>query len=117
MEPAKVVATPSREPFPAESFPASDENSFPLAAELDTDPRVEYIGRVRVSIAGPYRPWARLYRLPDLRLVWVIRLWDRHCAVRRLTSTDTLLEYARMHRMPALAARIRSLQRRGRSDV
>jgi hypothetical protein len=109
MEPSEALATPSGQPLP-------DETSFPTPEELDSDPRVTYVGRVRVPIAGPYRPWARLYRLPDLRLVWVIRLWEHHSAVRRLTSTGTLLEYARIHRMPKLAVRIQSLQRRGRSD-
>jgi hypothetical protein len=115
MEPSEAVSTSFREPVPAEPLSPLDEPV--LQAEWDTDPRVEYVGRVRLPIAGPYRPWARLYRLPDRRLVWIVRLWDQHRAVRRVTSTPALLEFARRNRLPAVAARVRSLDRRGRSGV
>jgi hypothetical protein len=115
MEPFEESSTPWSQPVPAEPLPWLDESAFPIPSELDTDPRVEYVGRVRVPIAGPYRPWARLYRLPDRRRVWVVRLWDRDRAVRRVASTIVLLEFARLNRLPALATRVRSLDRRGRS--
>jgi hypothetical protein len=117
MEPSEVLSTSSRQPIPCETFPELDETTYPNPAEFDTDPRVRYLGRVRLPIAGPYRPWARLYRLPDGRHVWVLRLWDRTHAVRRLASTSTLLEFARRNQLPRVAARIRSLDRRGRGGV
>jgi hypothetical protein len=116
----KSVEDPSttwRQPVPAESLAWLDETVDPIPEDLDTDPRIEYVGRVRVPIAGPYRPWARLYRLPDGRSVWIVRLWDRHQAVRRVASTSTLLAFARLSQLPALAARIGALDRRGRSGV
>ncbi len=116
MEPSEALSTSSRQPVPAEPLRWLDETTLAFPGDLDTDSRVEYVGRVRVPIAGPYRPWARLYRLPDLRRVWVVRLWDRQCAVRRMTSTAILLEFARLNRFPALAARVRWLDRLGRSD-
>jgi len=117
MEPTVALSTASRQPVPAEPLRWLDETAYPIPEELDTDPRVEYVGRLRVPIAGPYRPWARLYRLPDLRLVWVVRLWDRYRAVRRVASTPALLEFARLNRLPAVAARVRTLDRRGRSGA
>jgi hypothetical protein len=117
MQPSEAVSTPFRQPIPAEPLPWLDETTFPAPEELDTDPRVAYVGRVRLPIAGPYRPWARLYRLPDQRLVWVVRLWDRDRVVRRVASTPVLLQFARLNRLPALASRLRSLNRRGRSGV
>jgi hypothetical protein len=117
MEPVEDLSTTWRQPVPAEPLPWLDETVCPVPEELDTDPRIEYVGRVRVPIAGPYRPWARLYRLPDGRSVWIVRLWDRHQAVRRIASTSTLLAFARLNQLPALAARIRALVRRGRSGA
>ena len=117
MEPSEALSTAIRQPVPAEPLRWLDGTAFPAPEELDTDPCVTYVGRVRLPIAGPYRPWARLYRLPDLRLVWVVRLWDQGRAVRRVTSTPVLLEFARLNRLPALASRVRSLNRRGRSSA
>jgi hypothetical protein len=115
MEASGAPTTSLRQPIPAEPLRWLDETTHPVAEAFDTDPRVEYIGRVRVPIAGPYRPWARLYRLPDGRRLWVVRLWDCHRAVRRIASTFALLEFARLNRFPALSARVRSLDGQGRS--
>lgn len=117
MEAPRALSTPESQPFLAELFAARCEIPIPLSAELDTDPRVVYVGRLRVPIAGPYRPWARLYRLPDDRRVWVVRLWECDRVVRRLLPTSALLEYARLNRLADLARRVRSLDRRGRSDA
>jgi hypothetical protein len=117
METSGVLSTAPRQPIPAEPFPALDHGAVPIPEHVETDSRVEYVGRLRVPVAGPYRPWARLYRLPDLRLVWVLRLWDRDRAVRRVTSTLALLEFAQLNGLRALAARVRSLDRRGRSGA
>lgn len=115
MEPSEALLTPSRQPVPSQPLRWLGETALSVPGDLDSDPRVRYVGRVRVPIAGPYRPWARLYRLPDQRRVWVVRLWDRHHAVRRLVSTAVLLEFARLNQLPGLAVRIRWLDRRGRS--
>ncbi|MFZ0830857.1 MAG: hypothetical protein WCB18_07075 [Thermoplasmata archaeon] len=117
MEPSAVLSTASRQPVPVEPLRWLDDAADPISQDFETHPQVDYIGRVRVPIAGPYRPWARLYRLPDLRLVWTVRLWDRTRAVRRVTSTPVLLEFARVNRLPTLASRVRSLDLRGRSDA
>jgi hypothetical protein len=117
MEPVEDLSTTWRQPVPAESIPWLDETVCPIPDDLDSDPRIKYVGRVRVPIAGPYRPWARLYRLPDGRSVWIVRLWDRYYAVRRVASTSTLLAFARLNRLPTLAARIKTLDRKGRRAV
>jgi hypothetical protein len=117
MEPSEVLSTPSRQPVPVEPLRWLDDASGPIPEPLETHPQVAYIGRVRIPIAGPYRPWARLYRLPDLRLVWIVRLWDRTRAVRRVTSTSALLEFAQVNGLWELATRVRSLDHRGRSDA
>ena len=115
MEPPEGLQTPRRQPVPIEPLRWLDETVDRIPGPVHPSLGIEYVGRVRLPIAGPYRPWARLYRLPDLRRVWVVRLWDRYEAVRRVASTPALLEFARVNRLPALAARIRSLDRRGRN--
>ena len=114
MEPSEVLSTTPSQPVPAEPLRWLETDSLPRPDELDDISRIDYIGRLRLPIAGPYHPWARLYRLPDRRLVWVVRLWEGDRAVRRVTSTSTLLEFARLNRLPAVAGRVRSLDRRGR---
>jgi hypothetical protein len=117
MKSVEDLSTTWRQPVPAEFLPGFDESVGPIPEDFDADPRIEYVGRVRLPIAGPYRPWARLYRLPDGRSVWIVRLWEQHLAVRRVASTSTLLAFARLNQLPVLAARIRALDRRGRSGV
>jgi hypothetical protein len=117
MKPVEDLSTTWRQSIPAESLPWLDATAYPTPDDLDTDSRIEYVGRVRVPIAGPYRPWARLYRLPDGRSIWVVRLWDQTRPVRRVASTSTLLAFARLNQLPALAARIRALDRRGRGTA
>lgn len=115
MEPAEVLSTSSRQPVLVEPLRWLHNLAGTAPIDLETDPQVEYLGRVRLPLAGPYRPWARLYRLPDRRLVWVIRLWDQSRAVRRVTSTAVLLHFARVNRLPGLAARVQSLDPSRRS--
>lgn len=117
MEPAEALSTTARQPVPAEPLHWLGSHARAVPAAFEIDPRVEYVGRVRVPVAGPYRPWARLYRLPDFRLVWTVRLWDRNRAVRRVTSTAALLQFARVNRLPALTVRILALDRRGRGTL
>ncbi|MGB7125030.1 MAG: hypothetical protein WBE40_09295, partial [Thermoplasmata archaeon] len=51
---------------------------------------VRKIGELRLPIAGPYRPRARLYLFPDGRLLWHVRLWEYDRAVSHLVRTETL---------------------------
>lgn len=117
MQQTEVLSTASSQPVPHEPTdePLALARSF--AREWTNPLGAVYIGRLRIPLAGPYRPWARLYRLPDRRLVWVIRLWDRDHANRHVTTTSTLLAFARRSRLPALAARIRWLDLQGRSGA
>ena len=72
-------------------------------------PRVRRIGELRLPIAGPYRPRARLYRYPDGRLLWLVRLWEYDRAVPHLVPTTVLREFARLNRLPRLRAEIDAL--------
>jgi len=65
-------------------------------------------------MAGPYRPRARLYRYPDGRLLWLVRLWEYDRAVPHLVSTDTLREFARINRLPLVRAEVDALVERAR---
>lgn len=114
MKELSAATTPPSQPIRAEPLAARLDLGLPTGEDLEASPPVAYVGRLRVPIAGPYRPWARLYRLPDRRLVWVVRLWDRDRAVRRVLSTRVLLEFARLNGYHALSSRVRRLDRRGR---
>ncbi|HYK93893.1 MAG TPA: hypothetical protein VEY07_07630 [Thermoplasmata archaeon] len=78
--------------------------------------RVRPIGRMRVPLAGPYCPWATLYRFPDGRLLWRIRLWEVDGPVRRLVPTATLLAYARSSGLRQLERGIDDLMARARGS-
>ena len=78
-----------------------------------TNPSVRCIGELRLPLAGPYRPWARLYLYPDGRLLWRIRLWELYGPVAHLVGTGTLRTFARVNRMPALLDEIEALYARG----
>ncbi len=71
--------------------------------------RVRAIGRLRLPIAGPYRPWATLYRFPDGRLLWLVRLWETDRPVRRLLPTSTLRAFAEINRLSVVRAAIDAL--------
>jgi len=71
--------------------------------------RVLLIGELRLPIAGPYRPRARLYRYPDGRLLWLVRLWESDRAVPHLVSTAVLREFARVNRLPEVRAEVDAL--------
>ncbi len=102
--------TPTWEPVP---FAIADHASRSGTAPRSGAPyRVVRVGRLRVPIAGAYQPWATLYRLPDGRELWCLRLWEGDHPVRRTLGTSTLLEYARRSRLRQLEAEI--LELRGR---
>jgi len=99
----RIVVTTPREPVPEPTFP---------------DPRatkVRKIGELRLPLAGPYRPRARLYRYPDGRLLWLVRLWEYDRAVPHLVSTATLREFARVNRLPRVRAEVDHLVERATS--
>ena len=64
---------------------------------------------MRLPLAGPYRPRARLAQLPNGRLLWEVRLWEYDRAVRHVVSTDVLRTFARVNGLPALAAEVEAL--------
>lgn len=81
---------------------------LPLAiAERTPRARPRRIGSVRLPLAGPYRPLATLYELPDGRRLWCVRLWDVDRPVSRCLSTGYLLAFARLNRLEELAREIR----------
>jgi len=98
-----TVSTPG-EPVPDEHF-----------ASARTDERVRKIGELRLPLAGPYCPRARLYRYPDGRLLWVVRLWEYDHVVPHVVATHVLREFARINRLPLVRAEIDALVERARA--
>jgi hypothetical protein len=82
-----------------------------------TNDRVRCVGELRLPLAGPYRPWARLYLYPDGRLLWRVRLWEIYGPVAHLVRTDTLRTFARVNRLLALLNEIERLYARGRAEA
>jgi hypothetical protein len=74
------------------------------------------VGSVRLPLAGPYRPAARLYCLPDGRLLWHVRLWEYDRPVSHLVGTPVLVAYARRNRLRSLEEEIDRLVRRALED-
>ena len=99
MDAKRIVLTPS-EPVPSLPFPEHDRAN------------VRKVGEVRLPIAGPYCPRARLYRYPDGRRLWLVRLWEHDRAVPHLVSTGVLREFARVNGLPRLRAEIDALEAR-----
>ena len=79
--------------------------------------RLRALGRVRIPIAGAHAPWATLYRFPDGRLLWSVRLWEMDRAVPHLVTTDVLRTFARRHRLVDLEGALDTIVRRARNDV
>jgi hypothetical protein len=87
---------------------------FPLDVAERTSPnhrRVRALGRVRLPLAGPYRPWATLYRMPDGRRLWCVRLWELDGPVTRCFSTGYLVAFARLNGLDALREEIERIAR------
>src|SRR5690348_3555043 len=82
------------------------ESAFRALGEV---PGVRRIGFVRIPLAGPYRPKATLYRLPDGSLIWCLRLWNVDHAEPRCASTSAMRSFARRARLPELARQIEEL--------
>jgi hypothetical protein len=98
--------TSERSSLPAEPIPTRSSDRAPF------DPNaVIRVGRVRLPLAGPYRPWATLYRHPDGRTYWTVRLWEIDHPVRRVYRTETLRQFARAQRLDSLLSEIDRLVR------
>jgi hypothetical protein len=74
--------------------------------------RVQRLGRLRLPIAGAYRPWATAYRLPDGRVLWCVRLWQVDRPRVSCVATSTLRMFCRLNHFPELAAEMERLVRR-----
>ena len=70
---------------------------------------------MRIPVAGPYRPWARLYLFPDGRLVWLVRLWQVDRPVARVVRPEILRAYARRSGLPSVVTELDRLVERGRA--
>jgi hypothetical protein len=101
---AKRIVATSIEPFPSLPFP---ERSLS---------RVRKVGELRLPIAGPYRPRARLYRYPDGRLLWLVRLWEHDRVVPHLVSSAVLREFARVNGLYRLRDEIDDLVERATAE-
>lgn len=97
---AERIAVTSPEPVPSQPLP---ERAVP---------RVRKVGELRLPIACLYHPRARLYRYPDGRLLWLVRLWECDRAVPRLVSTAVLREFARLNGLAGLRAEVDALVER-----
>jgi hypothetical protein len=82
-----------------------------------THSRVREIGELRLPIAGPYRPTARLYLFPDGRLLWHLRLWELDRPVGHLVRTAVLRRFAVLNGLDPLLARIDLIYRLGRAEA
>ena len=97
MDAKRIVVLTPVEPVPERSPPVAPPE------------RVRKVGELRLPIAGPYCPRARLYRYPDGRLLWLVRLWEYDRPVPHLVSTATLREFARVNRLPRVRAEVDAL--------
>lgn len=98
--------TGSPEPFPTCS---SDR---PTAT-----PRVRVLARIRLPLGGPYRPWARLVRFPDGRVLWLVRLWEVDRPVSRLLPTREVRRWADQSGLAALSAALAALEASAREGA
>ena len=71
--------------------------------------RPRFLGEVRLPIAGPYHPRARLYELPDGRRLWTVRLWEYDRPVPHAVGTHVLLAFARRNGLLSLAREVERL--------
>ncbi|MGI0054007.1 MAG: hypothetical protein ACRECR_07135 [Thermoplasmata archaeon] len=67
------------------------------------------MGRVRVPLTLPCQPWATLYRMPDGRLLAVLRLLRDGVPGPTVISTATLRRYARRSGLKRLESELERL--------
>lgn len=105
------MARARRETWTWEPLPFATADLAPRPRPTETRRPVRRIGRLRVPLAGAYRPWANLYRLPDSRTIAILRLWEGDRPVRRVVPVDALVRYAERSQLPALLDELRNLTR------
>ncbi|MGP8072491.1 MAG: hypothetical protein ACLPZM_05115 [Thermoplasmata archaeon] len=93
------------------------EPVLPKPVRRRTTRRIRYLGEVRLPLTGPYCPRARLFRLPDGRLLWQVRLWEYDRAVPHLVPTDVLRTFARVNGLENLANEVEVLVSRALSET
>ena len=101
------MAMSGGEPHVVGPCAAIDEHPVPQC--LGGAARVRRIGRLRLPVTLTCQPWATLYRLPDGRLVFCVRLWGTGGPVTRVLPLATVRAYARRSRLDALAREIDDL--------
>lgn len=102
---AERIVVTSAEPLP--SLPLPEHQA----------PRVRKVGELRLPIAGPYLPRARLYRYPDGRLLWLVRLWEVDRVVPHLVSTEVLRRFARENGLARLRDEVDALVEHATADA
>ena len=88
----------------------------PQPVRRRSPPRIRKIGELRLPLAGPYRPRARLYLFPDGRLLWHVRLWEYDRPVSHLVRTETLRTFAHLNGLRTTLEEIDVLRRRGLAE-
>ncbi|MFZ0891058.1 MAG: hypothetical protein WB778_08865 [Thermoplasmata archaeon] len=91
----------TRQPIPAEPF--APPPRIPRAR------RPRRVGSVRIPLAGPYHPRATLFRFPDGRLLWTLRLWEEDRVVRRVFASSVLLRFAHLNGLASLESDLEAL--------
>ncbi|MCI4330849.1 MAG: hypothetical protein L3K19_03245 [Thermoplasmata archaeon] len=85
----------------------------PVPAEFAEHPIVHgafrRVGRLRLPLGLHHSPWATLYRMPDHRLFWIVRLWEVDRPVRRCVGTSTIRRFCDVNHLPELRARVEEL--------
>jgi hypothetical protein len=77
-------------PVPRDVAPRAEHPVVPRRSKDGPRP----IGRLRLPLDLHHQPWATLYRFPDGRLEWCVRLWQLDRPVRSIVSTRVLRRYA-----------------------
>lgn len=75
------------------------------------------LAEVRLPIAGPYRPRARLLRLPNGELRWRVRLWEVDRPVTRLLPPELVRAYAERAGLRDLVAQLDAAVESARREV
>jgi hypothetical protein len=93
------------------------ELADPCAASAVASPGPRAVGRLRVPLGLHHQPWATLYRFPDGRLEWCLRLWQVDRPVTSVVATRTLVDYAHDNGLAELERAIEELLERARREV
>jgi hypothetical protein len=72
----------------------------PVRRRTYSGPRA--VREIRLPLGGPYRPRARLVRLPSGELRWLVRLWQIDRPVAQLLPTHVVRAFAERSGLPEL---------------